>query len=175
MGVVVVVVPAELNDLAERLIDVCREHGRKVTAAESCTGGLVCAATTSVAGSSDVFEEGFVVYANEAKTRALGVPADLLAAEGAVSAKVAIAMAEGALARAHAHIAVAITGIAGPGGRPGNGDGTNNKPVGLVFIATAVKGGDAAAHRFEFRGGRDEIRSQAAARALGLCLEAARA
>ncbi len=111
------------------LADALRARGWRIAAAESCTGGLIAAACTSVAGSSDWFERGFVTYSNEAKTELLGVPTALLAAHGAVSEPVARAMAEGALARAPVQLAVAVTGIAGPGGAvPG-------KPVGTVWLA----------------------------------------
>lgn len=103
----------------------------RLATAESCTGGAIAAACTALAGSSAWFERGFVTYSNEAKTELLGVPADLIAAHGAVSQPVALAMARGALAHSHAHAAIAVTGIAGPGG------GTPAKPVGTVWIAWA--------------------------------------
>jgi len=162
-------VPPELTQLAHRLIDHCRTNGQKVTVAESCTGGMVCAAITSVAGSSHVFHEGLVAYSNEAKVRALGVATELLEAKGAVNIEVAAAMAEGSLARTQADVAVAITGIAGPDG------GTEDKPVGQVCIATARESQAVMAQEFHFHGSRNEIRVQAAARALQLCLTAARA
>jgi len=105
-----------------------------IATAESCTGGLVAGLITSIAGSSDVFEAGFVTYSNAAKTRMIGVPVNLIDGFGAVSEEVARAMAEGALARSEAQLAVAITGIAGPGG------GTPTKPVGLVHLAAARRG-----------------------------------
>ncbi len=109
----------------------------KLATAESCTGGLIAAACTAVAGSSDWFERGFVTYSNAAKTEMLGVSAALITAHGAVSAEVAQAMAEGALAHSRADLAVAVTGIAGPGGA------TPGKPVGTVWLAVARRGGDA--------------------------------
>ena len=110
------------------VLELCRERGLTLATAESCTGGLVAARLTSVPGSSDVFLGGVVSYANEVKTAALGVPEDVLAAHGAVSAETAAAMAEGARRRLDADVAVAVTGIAGPGG------GSDEKPVGLVYV-----------------------------------------
>ena len=116
------------------LADRLRTRGERLVTAESCTGGLIAAACTAVAGSSDWFERGIVSYSNEAKTELLGVPAVTIAAHGAVSEPVVVAMAEGALRHAHAHWAVAVTGIAGPGGAvPG-------KPVGTVWLAVAHTG-----------------------------------
>ncbi len=120
---------------AQRLIDRCREQGLMLATAESCTGGLIAGLITSVPGSSDVLDAGFVTYSNAAKSRMIGVPADLIARHGAVSAEVAAAMAAGALAHSQASIAVAVTGVAGPGG------GTVSKPVGLVHCAAQRKGG----------------------------------
>jgi len=119
---------------AKAVLDLCRGKGLTVVTAESCTGGLVAGVLTELPGSSDVVEGGFVTYSNEAKHASLGVPTALLAAHGAVSEPVARAMAEGALAHSRADIAVAITGIAGPGG------GTATKPVGLVHFAAARRG-----------------------------------
>src|SRR5918992_5492344 len=118
--------PAQLVDLARRVIDQNRGAGRKVAVAESCTGGLVAAALTEIAGSSDVFESGFVTYSNQAKTALLGVSAEVIETFGSVSVAAAWAMAQGAIARSGADVAVAITGIAGPGG------GSTMKPVGTV-------------------------------------------
>lgn len=117
------------------LLQRCRAQGLKIATAESCTGGLVAALLTEVSGSSDVFERGFVTYSNEAKSELLGVDAALIARLGAVSREVAVAMAEGALAHSRAGVAVAITGVAGPGG------GTPHKPVGLVYIAARSRDG----------------------------------
>ncbi len=116
------------------LADALRPRGLRIATAESCTGGLIAALCTSVAGSSDWFERGFVTYSNAAKTEALGVDANLVAAHGAVSEPVALAMAQGALRHSAADLAVAVTGIAGPGGA------TPGKPVGLVWLGWAWRG-----------------------------------
>src|SRR5258706_12186968 len=113
------------------LVDEARERSLRIVTAESCTGGLVAGAICQVAGASDVFERGFVTYSNRAKQELLGIPGDLIADLGAVSEPVARMMAEGALENSNAHLAVAVTGVAGPGG------GTPLKPVGTVHIATA--------------------------------------
>jgi nicotinamide-nucleotide amidase len=130
--------------LAEVVLAEAREMKLRIATAESCTGGLIGALLTEIPGSSDVFERGFIVYSNRAKTDLLGVPGDLIADMGAVSEAVARAMAEGAVERSHAHMAVAVTGVAGPGG------GTKLKPVGLVHIAAAREGRSILheAHRF---------------------------
>jgi nicotinamide-nucleotide amidase len=148
---------------AEALVKAYAAAGLRVATAESCTGGLVAGLLTSVPGSSAVVERGFVTYSNEAKAEAIGVPADLIAAQGAVSEPVARAMAEGALAHARADVAVAITGIAGPGG------GSALKPVGLVHFGLAAKGRPVI-HRERRYGdpGRTEIRRLAVAEALDM-------
>ena len=125
----------DLRAAAKALLDACRLRGLKVATAESCTGGLVAGALTNIAGSSDVVDRGFVVYSNEAKQQMLGVPADTIEKHGAVSRETAEAMARGALSNANADLAVAITGIAGPGG------GSPDKPVGLVHFAAASRNG----------------------------------
>jgi nicotinamide-nucleotide amidase len=132
----------EIETLARLLIDEARQKSLRIVTAESCTGGLVAAAICGVAGASDVFERGFVTYSNRAKQELLGVPGDLIADLGAVSEPVSRMMAEGALENSHAHVAVAITGVAGPGG------GTALKPVGTVHIATA-RTNQALMHRLE--------------------------
>jgi nicotinamide-nucleotide amidase len=121
----------EIETLARLLVDEARNRSLRLVTAESCTGGLVAGAICAVAGASDVFERGFVTYSNRAKQELLDVPGELIADFGAVSEPVARSMAEGALENSHGHLAVAITGIAGPGG------GTGLKPVGTVHIATA--------------------------------------
>lgn len=139
----------------------------KLATAESCTGGMVAAALTDIAGSSDVVERGFVTYSNEAKSELLGVPPALIAAHGAVSAEVAAAMAEGALAHAPVDLSVAITGVAGPGG------GTATKPVGLVWLACSRRGGQIVTETHTFSGDRAAVRVAATRRALELLLAAA--
>jgi nicotinamide-nucleotide amidase len=127
--------PSEIEE-ATALLDEMRKRGLTLATAESCTGGLVAGLLTEIAGSSDVVERGFVTYSNAAKHELLGVPDAVLAQYGAVSEPVARAMAQGALAHSAADVAVAVTGVAGPGG------GSASKPVGLVHIAAALRGGD---------------------------------
>lgn len=138
-----------------------------VATAESCTGGMIAAALTDIAGSSDVVERGFVTYSNRAKTELLGVSGELIARVGAVSAEVAEAMAQGALAHAPVDLAVAVTGIAGPGG------GSAEKPVGLVHFGIARKGGVVRTEHRIFPGDRAAVRRATVAHALALLLEAA--
>ena len=128
----------DVLDLAARVIDANRAAGLTIATAESCTGGLVAGALTEIAGSSDVVDRGFVTYSNEAKQESLGVSLDIIDTFGAVSIAVAWAMAQGALKHSHADIAVAITGIAGPGG------GSEKKPVGTVVFAYTSSVGNAA-------------------------------
>ena len=153
---------------ARTVLDAARAAGLRVATAESCTGGLVAGCLTEIAGSSDVVERGFVTYANEAKSQMLGVPDALIRAHGAVSEEVARAMAEGALGHAPADLAVAITGIAGPGGA------TPPKPVGLVHLAVARRGRATRHERHVFAGDRSAIREAAVAQALDMLLAAAR-
>ncbi len=155
------------RDAATRLLDLCRDQGLMIVTAESCTGGLVAGALTAIAGSSAVVDRGFVTYSNEAKAEALGVPMALIEAHGAVSEPVARAMADGALAHSRADVAVAVTGIAGPGG------GGVDKPVGLVHFAAARRGHPSIARRHVFAGDRDAVREQAVATALALLTEIA--
>jgi nicotinamide-nucleotide amidase len=152
------------DDLAAVVLDAARRRGLRIVVAESCTGGLVGGRLTDTPGSSDVMEAGVVCYSYESKTRLLGVPADLVVAHGAVSESVVRAMAEGALGRLGGDLALAVTGIAGPGG------GTPEKPVGTVWFATAM-GGDVRATRIVFFGTRAEVRARAAQTALRLLLE----
>ena len=142
------------------LAQALRERGLMIAAAESCTGGLIAAACTSVAGSSDWFERGFVSYSNEAKTELLGVAAALIAAHGAVSEEVARAMAQGALAHSRAALSVAVTGVAGPGG------GSPEKPVGTVWLAVARRDGLNRAELLQLAGDRSAIREQTVEHAL---------
>lgn len=146
----------EIETLARLLIDEARSRSLRIVTAESCTGGLVAGAICSIAGASDVFERGYVVYTNRAKQELLGVPGDLIADLGAVSEPVARMMAEGALENSNAHVAVAITGIAGPGG------GTPMKPVGTVHIATA-RANQGLMHRSELFEGETREAVQLAA------------
>lgn len=156
--------PADILRQAEQLLAAARAQQLKIATAESCTGGLVAGALTEIAGSSDVVERGFVTYANAAKTDMIGVPADMIGAHGAVSEEVARAMAEGVLAHAPVDLAVAITGIAGPGG------GTPSKPVGLVHFACAQRGGATAHERHVFPGDRSAVRLAAVRVALALLM-----
>jgi nicotinamide-nucleotide amidase len=160
--------PAELVEAARKVIEANRAAGLRVAVAESCTAGLVSAALTELPGSSDVFEAGLVTYADEAKMKLAGVSGDVIETFGAVSIAVAWAMAQGVLARTTADVAVAITGIAGPGG------GSDRKPVGTVVFARARRGADPneiVADRKELGDlGRGGIRLQAALCALELLL-----
>jgi len=154
--------------LAEEVLAACRARKWHLATAESCTGGLVAAALTAIAGSSDVVERSFVTYSNEAKMELLGVSAETIAAHGAVSAQTAAAMARGAIARAPVDLAVSITGVVGPGG------GTPQKPVGLVYLGVARKDGTARIERRIFPGDRTEIRNAALLLALELLYDEAR-
>ncbi|MDH3028807.1 CinA family protein [Methylobacterium fujisawaense] len=160
---------AELLARAEALVAAYTAARRTIATAESCTGGLVVGLLTAVPGSSAVVERGFVTYSNEAKAESIGVPMDLIRQHGAVSAPVAGAMAAGALAASRASVAVAITGIAGPGG------GSAEKPVGLVHFGLAQReGGSRLLERRYGDLGRAGIRCAAVADALGLLEEAIR-
>lgn len=154
------------NELIQRATDVlaaARARGLKIATAESCTGGLIAGLLTEIAGASDVFERGFVTYSNLAKEQLLGVPASLIRQHGAVSESVARAMAEGAIRNSTAQMAIAVTGIAGPGG------GSDEKPVGLVHIAVALAG-EATRHRECRFGnvGRSDVRLKTVEAALDL-------
>lgn len=152
---------------ARAVLDLCRARGLKIATAESCTGGLVAALLTEIAGSSDVVERGFVTYSNDAKRELLGVASETLAAQGAVSAATAREMAEGALQRSRADIAVSVTGVAGPGG------GGVEKPVGLVHFACAGPGARRVAAERRFGDiGRPAVRLAAVELALAM-IEAA--
>jgi nicotinamide-nucleotide amidase len=158
--------PFEITALATLVLDEARERSLRITTAESCTGGLVAAALTAIPGSSDVFERGFVTYSNRAKSELLDIPGDLIADLGAVSEPVARLMAEGALEAASAHVSVAITGVAGPGG------GSPMKPVGTVHFATARANGPVL-HRMEHFEDmdRDGVRMASLATALEMLRE----
>jgi nicotinamide-nucleotide amidase len=155
--------PSPLLRLAEVVLAEAREKKLRIATAESCTGGLIGGLLTEIPGSSDVFDRGFIVYSNRAKQDMLGVPGDMIADMGAVSEAVARALAEGAVENSNAHLAVAVTGVAGPGG------GTKLKPVGLVHIAAARENRSILheAHRFGDIG-RSEIRMKAVEAALEL-------
>ena len=162
------VLPRELIEAAQKVVEANRAAGKRIAVAESCTGGLVAAAITEVPGSSEVLEAGFVTYSNEMKIALLDVSEDVLETFGSVSVAVAWGMAQGALARTGADVAVAITGIAGPGG------GTERKPVGTVVFARARRGADPkeiVADKKEFGDlGRGGVRLQAALCALDLLM-----
>jgi len=158
---------ARFEPAVDALAQALRARGAKIATAESCTGGLIAAACTAVAGSSDWFERGFVTYSNEAKVESLGVPMALIQAHGAVSEEVARAMAEGALAHSRATLAVAVTGIAGPGGA------TPGKPVGTVWMAVAQSDGATRTELLNLAGDRSAVREQTVAHALRRLLERA--
>jgi len=150
---------------ATQLLQKARDKQFKIATAESCTGGLIIGALTDIAGSSDVVDRGFITYSNAAKTQMLGVDAVLIATHGAVSDPVARAMAQGALDRSDAQLAIAVTGIAGPSG------GTAEKPVGLVHFACARQGTDLVSEHHLFSGDRASVREQTVLLALMLLLQ----
>lgn len=150
----------ELIETARYVLAAFRNNRQTIATAESCTGGLIAALLTAIPGSSDVFERGFVTYSNQAKTEQISVPEDLIAEFGAVSAEVAMAMAQGALENSNAGVSVAITGIAGPGG------GSKEKPVGLVFVSIAGPQGLFVEELRLNDIGRDQIRAETAQAAL---------
>ncbi len=159
--------PPDLIEEAQRLIDAARSRGLKIATAESCTGGLIAAALTEVPGASDVVERSFVTYSNAAKIGMVDVDLELIRRHGAVSADVARAMAEGALAASAASLAVAATGIAGPGGA------TAEKPVGLVFLAAARAGRPVVVRECRFGDiGRSAVRLASVREAFHLLAEA---
>lgn len=142
--------------------------GKTLAVAESCTGGLLGGAVTSIPGSSLYFSGGVVAYGNSAKISLLGVPPDLIAARGAVSREVALAMAEGVLSLFRADLAVAVTGVAGPGG------GSRGKPAGTVWVAVVAPGGVRCAHRFRFPGDREAVRRETVRVSLGAAIDVLR-
>jgi nicotinamide-nucleotide amidase len=161
-------IDAELQAAAQRVIDACSARHLMVATAESCTGGLVVAALTEIAGSSAVVAGGFVTYSNDAKHTTLGVPLETLRQHGAVSRATALAMADGVLARSPVDLAVAITGIAGPGG------GSPEKPVGLVHFAAATRSGERSVKEEHYGDiGRGEVRRRSVAVALEMLDELA--
>lgn len=150
--------------MEEELVEILTKKQYKITTAESCTGGLVAATIVNVSGASEVFQAGFVTYANEAKEKELGVKSETLQTYGAVSEKTAKEMAIGCAAHAKAQVGISTTGIAGPGG------GTAEKPVGLVYIGCAVRS-NVYVDKNVFSGDRQQVRRQAADRAIGFALE----
>ena len=158
--------PKDLIEQASALLQSCRKAGATVATAESCTGGLIAGCLTEIAGSSDVVDRAFVTYSNEAKNVMLDVPMRLIERHGAVSESVARTMAEGALAHSFAVLSVAVTGVAGPGG------GTAEKPIGLVHLACAKRGGETR-HREERYGdlGRSAIREATIRTAMEMLME----
>lgn len=150
--------------MEEELVEILTKKQYKITTAESCTGGLVAATIVNVSGASEVFQTGFVTYANEAKEKELGVKSETLQTYGAVSEKTAKEMAIGCAAHAKAQVGISTTGIAGPGG------GTAEKPVGLVYIGCAVRS-NVYVEKNVFSGDRQQVRRQAADRAIGFALE----
>jgi len=151
---------------ARSLLGACRQKNVMLATAESCTGGLIAAALTSVAGSSDVVDRGFITYSNAAKNEMIGVPVALIQAHGAVSEEVARAMADGALSHSRAAIAIAVTGVAGPGG------GSAEKPVGLICFGLARTGVPSISQSQVFPGDRTEIRAATVAHAFRMIREA---
>ena len=157
----------KLRESATRLLEAARNRGLRIATAESCTGGLIAALLTDIPGSSDVVERGFVTYSNDAKMELLGVPRSTLDSVGAVSRQTALAMASGALAHSRAQIAVAVTGVAGPGG------GSVDKPVGLIHLAVARTGREAAHREMRYGDiGRAEVRLATVRTALEMLREA---
>jgi nicotinamide-nucleotide amidase len=155
------------SDLANALLQACQQRGIMLATAESCTGGMIIAALTDIAGSSAVVDRGLITYSNEAKMEMLGVSAATLQAHGAVSRETVLEMTAGALARSRAGLALAVTGIAGPGG------GSPEKPVGLVWFGVALRGGPVAAELNMFADdGRDFIRRETVRHALEIGLRA---
>lgn len=150
--------------MEEELVEILTKKQYKITTAESCTGGLVAATIVNVSGASEAFQAGFVTYANEAKEKELGVKSETLQTYGAVSEKTAKEMAIGCAAHAKAQVGISTTGIAGPGG------GTAEKPVGLVYIGCAVRS-NVYVEKNVFSGDRQQVRRQAADRAIGFALE----
>lgn len=152
-----------MQTLAKKLLDLAKQKSIRVVTAESCTGGMVAAAITSVSGSSDVFDRGFITYSAAAKVEMLGIDDELVRKFSVISSEVAEAMAEGAIKNSQAQLSVAITGIAGPKG------GTKAKPVGLVYIASHYEG-STVCEEFHFAGDRQEIRENAVQQALKLMI-----
>jgi len=160
--------PPGLLRAAEHLLETCRRKGRLIATAESCTGGLIAGVLTAIPGSSDVVDCGFVTYSNDAKTKMVGVPEATIRQYGAVSSDVAVAMAQGAIAQSRAHLAIAVTGVAGPGG------GTPAKPVGLVWLAAATRDGHVTTRELRLGDiGREQVRLVTVSDALAMLQELA--
>jgi PncC family amidohydrolase len=153
---------------AKLLGAVLSASGRTLAVAESCTGGLLGGAITAIPGSSRYFSGGVVTYGNSAKVSILGVPPDLIASRGAVSREVALSMAEGVLSLFRADLAIAVTGVAGPGG------GSRGKPAGTVWVAVVAPGGVRYAHRFRFPGGREAVRRETVKASLAAAIDVLR-
>mgnify|MGYP003388420859 CR=1 FL=1 len=149
-----------MRELVELVTNELNKQGLMLATAESCTGGMIAAAMTERAGSSSVFERGFVTYSNDSKQELLDVSREILEKHGAVSAEAATAMVQGVLDHSHANMAISVTGIAGPSG------GTPEKPVGLVYIGWGRKGGKPESARYVFSGDRASVRKQSAETAL---------
>ncbi len=158
-----------LLQAATTLLAECRSRGLMLATAESCTGGLIAAVLTEIAGSSDVVDRGFVTYSNGAKSDMLGVPPELIEANGAVSGPVAASMAAGALQRSRAALTIAVTGVAGPGG------GTKGKPVGTVWFGMGIRGSASTTECQVFPGDRAAVRQATVAHALAMLRAAAKA
>lgn len=156
--------PPVIHDLARQVIEAYCEQKQKIVTAESCTGGLLAGALTEIPGCSNALERGFVTYSNEAKTEALGVLPELIERYGAVSDKVAEAMAQGALEFSHADAAISITGIAGPTGDE------SGKPIGLVYFGLATRSGALFHFKNQYKGDRGDVRLQAVQEALSLLM-----
>lgn len=149
-----------MPDLISEIFSALKKRGGTIATAESCTGGMIAAAITDVAGSSEFFDRGFITYSNPSKIDLLGVSPYTLEQHGAVSEQTAAEMARGAIDKSRADYALSVTGIAGPGG------GSAEKPVGLVFIGLAVRGGDVQTFRHHFTGDRADVRAQTVRAAL---------
>ncbi|MDX2247254.1 MAG: CinA family protein [Bacteroidia bacterium] len=154
----------ESKKLAARVVSHCGKKGIVLSVAESCTGGMIATAITSVSGSSKVFDRGFVVYSDISKTDMLGVSPDTLKSQGSVSEQAVLEMAQGAIKFSRAQLALAVSGIAGPSG------GTDDKPVGMVYIGWASREGKNKVRKFQFKGSRDEIRQSTTIAALSMIL-----
>jgi len=160
-----VITNEDLTILSNSIVKGCREISWKLTTAESCTGGIISAAITSVSGSSKIFDQGFIVYSDEAKSTSLEISSDLINIHGAVSSAIAKEMALAALKKTNADISIAVTGIAGPEG------GTKEKPVGLIYLAIGVKNQIEKIIELRLSGTRDQIRLETAKISLEQCLE----